>query len=49
MTKKKMPQTIEECNAEIEKLPVEWNSSSRSNKGMSLCLDEGRKCRIALK
>jgi hypothetical protein len=30
MTKKKTPQTIEECNAEIEKLPVEWNSSSRS-------------------
>ena len=30
MTKKKTPQTIEECKAEIEKLPVEWNSSSRS-------------------
>ena len=30
MTKKKTPQTVEECNAEIEKLPVEWNSSSRS-------------------
>lgn len=30
MTKKKTPQTIEECNAEIEKLSVEWNSSSRS-------------------
>ena len=30
MTKKKTPQTIEECNAEMEKLPVEWNSSSRS-------------------
>ena len=29
MTKKKTPQTIEECNAEIEKLPVEWNSSSQ--------------------